>query len=133
MISQSSLNNLTCNVWNNTQTYFTPTSLDTKQQYSGLVDIEHFCAPVIHPIVGEIISNHKTFAKDPATMKIWTTAFGKEFMNVAQGDKKTNTSGTDFIFTMEPNEIKDIPEDRTITYVRLVVDYRPQKKDSNRA
>jgi hypothetical protein len=33
---------------------------------------------------------------------------------------------------MTPNEIKNIPHDRTVTYTRIVVDYRPHKKDPNR-
>ena len=28
--------------------------------------------------------------------------------------------------------IKNIPKDRVVTYARIVVDYRPQKKDPNR-
>ena len=33
---------------------------------------------------------------------------------------------------MTHEEIKLIPKDRTVTYGRVVVDYRPQKKDPNR-
>ena len=33
---------------------------------------------------------------------------------------------------MDHNEIKNIPADRTITYGRIVIDYRPQKDDPNR-
>ena len=51
---------------------------------------------------------------------------------MAQGDETTKTQGTDSIFIMEPDEVKNIPADQTITYVRLIVDYQPQKKDSNR-
>jgi hypothetical protein len=33
---------------------------------------------------------------------------------------------------MSHDEIKRIPKDRTVTYARIVVDYRPQKADPNR-
>lgn len=93
---------------------------------------EHFCAPVIHPVTGESITNYKKLARDPATQQTWTKAFGKEFGNLAQGDNNTNTPGTDSIFVLTHEEIQRIPHDRTITYARIVVDYRTQKKDPNR-
>jgi hypothetical protein len=51
---------------------------------------------------------------------------------LAQGDIKTNMPGTDSIFILEPHEIANIPNDRTVTYALVVVDYRPQKEDPNR-
>ena len=33
---------------------------------------------------------------------------------------------------MKPQDIKNIPKDRTVTYGRIVVNYRSQKKDPNR-
>ena len=33
---------------------------------------------------------------------------------------------------MKPEDIKNIPVDRTVTYARIVVDYRPQKQDPYR-
>ena len=50
---------------------------------------------------------------------------------MAQGDRKTNTPGTDSIFIMTQDEIRHIPKDRVVTYARLVVDFRPQKVDPN--
>ena len=32
---------------------------------------------------------------------------------------------------MSHDEIRDIPPDKTVTYTRIVVDYRPQKSDPN--
>ena len=58
---------------------------------------------------------------------------GKEFGNMAQGDKKTGTKGTNSIFVMTHEQIKNIPRNRVVTYARLVVDYRPQKEDPNRS
>jgi hypothetical protein len=87
------------------------------------INIDHFCAPVVHPITGETITKYQKLARDPITREVWTTAFGKEFGTLAQGDEKTNTPGTDSIFILELQNIKQIPKDRTITYALVVVDY----------
>eukprot|EP00804_Cyclotella_cryptica_P013964 CCRYP_002495-RA/>CCRYP_002495-RA protein AED:0.17 eAED:0.08 QI:0/0/0/1/1/1/3/0/1003 len=58
-----------------------------------------------------------------------TSAMCKE-LAAAQG--WDGSTGTDTIFFMSHNEIKNIPKDRTVTYARIVVDYRPQKDDPNR-
>ena len=92
-----------------------------KQQYNGLVDIEYFCAPVIYPVTGETIYQYKKLAKNPVTMYIWTTASGKEFGNMTQGYRQTNTPGTVSIFIIQYNEIRNISADQTVTYARLVV------------
>ena len=55
------------------------------------VDIEHFCAPVIHPITGETITKYQKLIKDPHIKDIWSLTFGKEFGNLAQGDDLTGT------------------------------------------
>ena len=86
---------------------------------------------MVHPVTGESFTNHKKLARDPVLREIWTTAMGKEFGNMAQGDKKTGTKGTNSIFVMTHEEIKNIPWDWIVTYARLVVDYRPQKEDPN--
>jgi hypothetical protein len=66
---------------------------------------------------------------DPATSEVWQTAFGKDFGGMAQRDEKTGQKGTNSIFVMTCNEIKCIPSDRTVTYARVVVNFRPQKAD----
>jgi hypothetical protein len=96
------------------------------------LDIEHFASPVIHPITGATITKYQKLVKDPILRGIWTEAFGKEFGNLAQGDKHTETKGTDSIFVLSPDAIKNIPADRIVTYANIVVDYRPQKADPNR-
>jgi hypothetical protein len=100
--------------------------------HTTAINIDHFCAPVVHPITGETIMKYQKLAKDPIMSEVWTTAFGKEFGTLAQGDDKTHTPGTDSIFILDVPDIKQIPEDRTITYALVVVDYRPQKEDPNR-
>jgi hypothetical protein len=95
-------------------------------------DLEHFANPVVHPITGETIDKYEKLANDPIMRDVWTTAFGKELGSLAQGDNKTGAAGTDTVFFMNHDEIKNIPKDRTVTYACVVVDYRPQKQDPNR-
>ena len=70
--------------------------------------------------------------RDPITNKIWSTAFGREWGRMTQGDNKTGEKGTNSMFVMTHEEIKNIPKDRVVTYARIVADFRPQKKDPNR-
>ena len=44
---------------------------------------------------------------------------------------KKNIVGTDSMYVITHKEIRNIPKDRTVTYARMVVDYRPQKPDPN--
>eukprot|EP00804_Cyclotella_cryptica_P024014 CCRYP_020050-RA/>CCRYP_020050-RA protein AED:0.24 eAED:0.19 QI:0/0/0/0.8/0.25/0/5/0/1018 len=95
-------------------------------------DIEHMCAGVVHPTTGETITSYKKLIACPLLREVWTAAFGKEFGNLAQGDKKTGEKGTNTMFVMTHAQVRDIPRDRSITYGQVVVDYRPQKDDPNR-
>ena len=96
-------------------------------------DLEHFAnSGVVHPTPGQTITKYRTLAKDPDTRDVWTRGFGKELGRLAQGDTTTNTKGTNTIVFLDHDGIQAIPTDRTITYARIVVDYRPQKEDPNR-
>ena len=77
----------------------------------GAIDVEHFCAPVVHPVTGEIITSYKKLADDPITRSTWTTGNGKECGRMAQGDKETGTKGKTCIFVMSHDEIANIPKD----------------------
>jgi hypothetical protein len=92
--------------------------------------IEHLCNGVVHPVTNETITKYEKLANDPLMKVIWQKAMCKELGRLAQGygDKE----GTNTIFFMTIEEIKRIPKDRTVTYARIVVDYRPQKDDPNR-
>ena len=96
------------------------------------IKLEHFCAPVVHPVSWETILKYQTLARDPVTKETWTTAWGKEWGNLSQGEEKTNTAGIDSLFVMTHKEIRNIPKDRTVAYAQMVVNYRPQKPDPNR-
>ena len=108
------------------------TEITTTRNKNLDVNIEYFCAPVIHPITGKTITKYQKLVKDLVTRDIWSTSFGKEFGNVAQEDDKKKTPGTCSIFEMTNNKIRHIPQDRVITYARLLVDFRPQKDNPNR-
>ena len=56
----------------------------------------------------------------------------KSFERMAQGYKNIGTIGTTAIFIMTHNEVDCIPEDRVVTYARIVTDFRPRKEDPNR-
>ena len=68
--------------------------------------------------------------EDPITSEVWTRSMSNELGRLSQGfgDEK----GTDIITWMTTNQIRTIPKDRTVTYTRIFVDYREQKKDPNR-
>ena len=73
------------------------------------IDIEHFCAPVIHPVTGEHITTYKKLQNDPLLMERWEIAFGKEFGGLAQGDDITGEKGINTIFVMTHEDIARIP------------------------
>eukprot|EP00978_Attheya_sp_CCMP212_P042176 scaffold252677_cov57-Attheya_sp.AAC.2 len=102
------------------------------EEYHHSPGLEHFCAPVIHPTSGDIITSYKKLARDPELKEVWQTSFGKEWGGLAQGDNKTGAKGTDTFNLLCPDQVKDIPKDRTVTYANIVVDYRAQKEDPNR-
>ena len=95
------------------------------------INIEHFCAPVIHPVTYETISKYQKLSKDPYAKDIQRKEFGEEFGNLAQGNNKIKLEVMDSIFSMERHEIKNILKDLTITYSFVSVDLLPQKEDPN--
>ena len=131
VISQQAITFLTDEVCNNSPQHFTPTNLRPKEAATA-ANLEHLAMPMIHPTTGETISSYKKLMNDPATMEIRQTAFGKDFGGMAQGDNKTGQKGTNAIFVMTHAEIPLIPADSTITYMRVVIDFHPQKADPHR-
>ena len=112
--------------------YTVPTKMETANNATPHFNIEHFCSPVIHPTTGKLITKYSELASDPKMREIWTTSFGKEWGGLAQGDDKTGAIGTNSVFVMNHNKIRNIPDDRVITYGHIIVDYRAQKADPNR-
>jgi hypothetical protein len=72
------------------------------------------------------MSYYDQLMKDPLTKAIWVRAMTTELARLAQGMDGI-TEGTNTVFYLSHEEIENIPKDRTVTYARIVVDYRPQK------
>jgi hypothetical protein len=125
------INFLTDCVWSQSPDIFTPKKL-TPAHAPSCLDLEQVAMPMVHPTTGETISSYKKLMHDPATKEIWQRAFGKDFGGMAQGCNKTGQKGTNAIFIMTHEEIRNIPKDRIVTYARVVVDFRPQKDDPHR-
>ncbi len=67
---------------------------------------------------------------NPATAKIWQTAFGKDFRSMSQSDNKTGQKGMNAMFVMTHDKIHHVlATGPKFTYGNLVIDYRPQKED----
>jgi hypothetical protein len=94
---------------------------------------EHFASPMVHPLTGETISSYKKPMSDPATAEIWKTAFRKDFGGMAQGDNKMGQKGTNTMFVMTHDKIKQaVAAGKFFTYMNPVVNYRAQKEDPYR-
>ena len=106
---------------------FTPKQL-LKQ--NAPITVEHTCNGVVHPVSGRVITKYKTLINDELLREIWEEAFCIELGRLSQGYK--NTKATNTIRFMDHKMINKIPKNQTVTYGRIVVDYRPQKDDPNR-
>jgi hypothetical protein len=129
IISQESTNFLTEYVWGDSPDIYTPIKLSPTSTPTATFDFQQVAMPMVHPKTGETISSYKQLMQDPATAKIWQTAFGKDFGGIAQGALKTGQKGTNLIFVMTNTEIQNIPRNQTVTYAHVVVDFCPQKVD----
>jgi hypothetical protein len=93
------------------------------KQYTGpLINIEECCYGVVHPFTKETM--------DPLLKDLWIKAMSKELHCLAQACPGI-TKGTNINFYFSHADICKIPQDRTVTYARIVIDHRPQKEDPN--
>ena len=120
IISQETLNSL-MSLSERYRSQFTPRKL----QRTSHIMFEPECNAVVHPVTGETITKYKKLIVDDVTRPVWEESMCKELGRLAQGYDKTK--GTNTVYFMKKEDIKHIPKDRTITYARIVVDYRPQK------
>ena len=69
------------------------------EEEATMLDMEHFCAPVVHPKTGKVITKYQKLANDPdpEIRETWRNGLGKEFGNMAQGDKRTDKKGMNAI------------------------------------
>ena len=79
-------------------------------------NVDHFAAPVAHPATDKTISIYRKLATYNITHNVWIMLFGKKFVNLAQEDYKTKTADTNSFSVMTCEHIKNIPEDRVVTY-----------------
>jgi hypothetical protein len=86
----------------------------------------HRANAVIHPVTGKEIE-YSELMKDPHLQPLWTRGFGNECGRLFQGIR--NIPGTDTCFFID---LKNIPNDRKITYGKIVCDYKPHKKEKER-
>ena len=104
-----------------------PTERATQDNFHD-VNIEHFCAAMVHPKTGETITQYKRLARDadPEVRETWQTSFGEELERMAQGDDNTETKGKNCTFVMNHAQIaKMCAEGKTPMYARIVVDFQP--------
>ena len=94
------------------------------------MDIEEYANGVVHPVTNETLTKYHKVIESEELREAWMEAMCIELRQIAQGYK--NTKGTNTVEFMSHEEIEDIPKDQTVTYARIVVDYRPQKDDPNR-
>jgi hypothetical protein len=73
----------------------------------------------------------KKLIKDPLLKDLWIKAMSKELHCLAQGCPSV-TKGTNTICYFSHANICKIPQDRTVTYARTVIDNCPQNEDPNR-
>ena len=85
---------------------------------------------MVHPVTKETITNYKKLIDDPLMRDVWSKEMCKELGRICQGFEDTERTDTMRFLYLEG--ISNIPQDRVVTYARIVVDYRAQKKDPNR-
>ena len=82
---------------------------------------------VLDPKTGANLSYRKLLEGPDAN--IWINGCANEIGRLAQGRTGTPIQGTDTIHFLSHTKL---PKGRKATYLRIVVDYRPQKKEPNR-
>jgi hypothetical protein len=86
----------------------------------------HHANTVIHPITGKEME-YLALMKDPLLQPLWTRCFGNECGRLFQGIQ--DIPGTDTCFFVP---LSSIPNDRKITYSKIVCDYKPHKQEKER-
>jgi hypothetical protein len=86
----------------------------------------HQANAVIHPVTGKEME-YTALMKDPRLQPHWTRGFGNECGRLFQGIR--DIPGTDTCFFID---LKHIPHDRKITYGKIVCNYKPHKKETER-
>ena len=96
-----------------------------EQSKRDYVDPQEYCPVVTHSETGKTITSYNKLMQIPALKHVWEEVMCKELGKISNGWK--DTEGTQTVRFLTHEEIAAIPSDRTITYARIVVDYRKQK------
>ena len=91
---------------------------------------EEVANSIVHQVTKETITKYKKLIADPLLQETWSNTMCKELGRLCQGFE--DTKGADTMQFLDLDGINTIPQDRIVTYARIVVDYRPHKKDPNR-
>ncbi len=130
LVTQQAINVLTIQEEVSLDTMYTPQAMINEEAQVLPTMFEHFASPMLHPMMGETISSYKKLMNNPAMAEIWQTAFSKDFGGMAQGDNKMGQKGTNAMFVMTHDEIKQaVAAGKFSTYMNPVVNYRKQKED----
>jgi hypothetical protein len=119
MVTRQAINILTIQEEVVANNKFTPRCLMKHMKKSVPLMFEHFASPMVHPITGKTISSYKKLMNDPATAKVWQTAFSKDFGGMAQGDTKTGQKGTNGMFVMTHDELAHAYEQERESHLRI--------------
>ena len=76
------------------------------------------------------MQNYQKLLKQDSIHEIWALSMCKEMGTLSQGYKGL-VEGTNTFFFMRHDEICNILPEKTFTYARIIVDYRPQKAEPN--
>jgi hypothetical protein len=87
---------------------------------------QHQAIAVIHPVTGKEME-YLALMKDPRLQPLWTRGFGNECGRLFQVIR--DIPGTDTFFFID---LKNIPNDKKITYGKIVCNYKPHKKEKER-
>jgi hypothetical protein len=88
---------------------------------------QHCANAVVDPVNGKEME-YMALMKDPILQPLWKRGFGNEAGCLFQGIGVIPGTNTCFFV-----ELTNIPKDRKITYGRIVCDYKPHKKEKERA
>jgi hypothetical protein len=86
----------------------------------------HHANAVIHPVTDKEME-YSALMKDPRLQPPWTRGFGNECRRLFQGIRDIPVTDTCFFTTL-----RNIPEDRKITYGKIVCNYKPHKQEKER-
>jgi hypothetical protein len=86
----------------------------------------HHANAVIHPVTGKEME-YLALMKDPRLQPLWTRGFGNECGRLFQGIRDIPGTNTCFFI-----ELKNILEDRNITYGKIVCDYKRHQQEKER-